>query len=221
MRWVSLFSITLGFGSTVAGGARAADEALLQGWIQAQSEVTSLVGEFSQERKLLAVRKPLVAPGKFWYKAPDRFRWDLGQPVKSVAVHAGDRFTWIDVDKGKAEVHALDSAEADPRMASYLEMSFPRDWASFRRDFTVRSVTEQEGRIAAELEPNDARAARGVKTITFWIDRKTMATLGFALALKDGSEMTTTFTDVRRNVTVPESTFAVSLDGLRVKRDEG
>jgi len=210
-----LLSITLFLASTLVPAAFGADASALKSWIQAQGEINSLTGVFSQERKLKVLRKTLVAPGRFWYQAPDRFRWDIGEPVRSVAIQSEDKFTVIDLEKGKAQVSGGE-AESN-RMAAYLQMSFPRDWDSFQRQFRVLSVEQIGNVLRAQLEPLDPGAARGVRTISFEIDAKSYATLAFVLDLKDGSEMRTSFSGVQRDVPVPRSTFDVSLEGLRVK----
>ncbi len=210
-----LLSLTLFFTSTLVPAGFASDVTVLKTWIQAQGEINSLTGCFSQERKLKVLRKTLVAPGRFWYQAPDRFRWDIGDPARSVAIQNADKLTVIDLEKGKAQVSG---AEPDSsRMAAYLQMSFPRDWESFQRQFRVLSVDRTGNVFLARLEPLDAGAARGVRGISFEIDAESFATLAFVLDLKDGSEMRTSFSGVQRDVPVPRSTFDVSLEGLRVK----
>ncbi len=217
MRCLRSLSITLVLASTIAPAVDAADVTTLRSWIKTQGEIVSLSGEFSQERKLKVLKKPLVAPGRFWYQAPDQFRWEIGQPARSVAIHSRDRFTMIDLEKGKAEVQDLSGGNDDSRMVSYFRLSFPRDWDSFQREFRVISVVEAAGVLRAELEPVDRNAARGVKTITFEIDPQTYATRAFVLALRDGSEMRTSFSGVKRDAALPPSTFEATLEGLRVK----
>jgi outer membrane lipoprotein-sorting protein len=189
----------------------------LQKWVQTQAKIVSLRGKFSQERKLKALRKPLVAPGRFYYEAPDQFRWEVGEPAKSVTIHSREQYTVIDLEKGKAEVQDITEGDDNSRMVSYFRLSFPRDWAAFQRDFRVLEVTQSEGVLRAELEPLNRSNARGVKTITFEIDPATYATLAFVLELKDGSEMRTRFSGVQRNEPLPASIFQPELNGLRIK----
>jgi outer membrane lipoprotein-sorting protein len=217
MRCPRFLSITLIVASTLAPGLSWGDSSVLQSWIKTQGGIVSLTGNFSQERKLKVLHKTLVAPGRFWYEAPDQFRWEIGNPAKSVAIHSRDRFTVIDLEKGKAEVQDISGGNDDSRMVSYFRLSFPRDWEKFQREFRVLSVAESGGVLRAELEPLDRTSARGVKTITFEIDPKSYATLAFVLALKDGSEMRTSFSGVQRDVPLPKSTFEPDLNGLRVK----
>ncbi|MBU6300061.1 MAG: outer membrane lipoprotein carrier protein LolA [Verrucomicrobia bacterium] len=213
-----LLSITLFFASTLGPSGFAADVGALKPWIEAQGELKSLTGTFTQERKLKVLRKTLVAPGRFWYRAPNQFRWDIGDPVRSVAIQSADKFTVIDLEKGKAEVKAGESETN--RLTAYLQMSFPRDWEAFQREFRVLSVERSGNVLRVGLEPLDPGAARGVRAIRFEIDAKSYATQAFVLDLKDGSEMRTSFSGVERDAGVPRSVFDVSLEGLRVK-DKG
>jgi outer membrane lipoprotein-sorting protein len=217
MRCRRLLSITLFLASTLSEAGFAADLSTLRTWIKAQGEIVSLRGAFSQERKIKVLHKTLVAPGRFWYQAPDQFRWEIGVPARSIAIHSRDTFTMIDVEKGKAEVQDMVGGDDNSRMVAYFQLSFPRDWASFQQEFKVLSVVESGDVLQAELEPLRPGSARGVRTITFEIDPKSYATRAFVLSLKDGSEMRTSFSGVERDVPLPGSTFDVSLDGLRVK----
>jgi outer membrane lipoprotein-sorting protein len=210
-----LLSITLIFASTLVPSAFAVDASALKPWIEAQGELKSLTGAFTQERKLKVLRKTLVAPGRFWYRAPNQFRWDIGEPVRSVAIQSAEIFTMIDVEKGKAEVNAGESETN--RLTAYLQMSFPRDWNSFQRQFRVLSIERDGKALRVELEPLDPGSARGVRAVRFEIDAESYATQAFVLDLKDGSEMRTSFSGVQRDVPVPRSVFDVSLEGLRVK----
>jgi len=217
MRCLRVLSITLFVASTIAPAGFAADETTLKAWITAQGEIVSLRGTFSQERKIKVLRKTLVAPGRFWYQAPDQFRWEIGDPARSIAIHSREKFTLINLEKGKAEVQDIGDGDDNSRMVAYFHLSFPRDWASFQHEFKVLSVVHSGDVFRAELEPLQPGSARGVRTITFEIDPKSYATRAFVLSLKDGSEMRTIFSAVQRDVPLPPSTFDASLEGLRVK----
>jgi len=144
-----------------------ADVSPLKTWIKAQGEIVSLRGNFSQERKIKVLRKTLVAPGRFWYQAPDQFRWEIGEPTRSIAIHSREKFTMINLEKGKAEVQDIGDGDDTSRLVAYFHLSFPRDWESFQREFRILSVAESGGVLQAELEPLQPGSARGVRTITF------------------------------------------------------
>ncbi len=186
----------------------------LQDWISAQKEVRSLEGEFVQVRSMRALRKPLSTPGRFWYEAPDQFRWELGKPAKTVAVHSGTNLTVLDIEKKKAEV--TDTSEEEGRVARFMAMTFPQTWESFQESFEVLSLNREGRSHVVKLKPVKRKMARGVKTITIEIGPD-QSMRRFMLELKDGSEMETTFDKVARDVHVPDSTFEVSLDGYKVK----
>ena len=217
MRCPRFLSITLFVASTLAQSGFSADVSTLKTWIKAQGEIVSLRGNFSQERKIKVLRKTLVAPGRFWYQAPDQFRWEIGDPARSIAIHTREKFTIINLEKGKAEVQDIGNGDDNSRMVAYFHLSFPRNWESFQREFRVLSVEDSGGVLRAELVPLQPGSTRGVRTITFEIDSKSYATRAFVLSLKDGSEMRTSFSGVQRDVPLPRSTFDASLEGLRVK----
>ncbi len=190
----------------------------LKKWIASQGKIDTIACDFTQERELRTVKRPLKADGRFWFQKPDRFRWELGEPPKSIAIHNGDELTILDVAKKKAEVTDTSGEEAErERFAAYFDLSFPRRWETFEENFDVLALNRVAGEWHAHVKPKSRKTARGIKTMTFFISASSDALLGFSLKVKDGSTITTRFRNIRRNVSVPASRFVVSLDGYKVK----
>ncbi|MEM1297226.1 MAG: outer membrane lipoprotein carrier protein LolA [Verrucomicrobiota bacterium] len=191
----------------------------LKNWIANQGEIESLICDFTQERKLRTLKKPLVADGQFWFKGPDQFRWELGKPARSVAIHSGDVLTVLDVPKKKAEVTDTSGEEDErARFAAYFDLSFPRRWDTFTENFEVLALNRVGDEWHAHVSPKSRKAMRGIKTMTFYIGVAEDNLLGFALSVKDGSTISTRFRDIKENASVPDSAFQISLDGYKVKR---
>ena len=72
-----------------APGAAPNDQ-LVDDWIRAQSTVRVWEADFKQTRQLKALTEPLVATGKLWFAAPDRFRWEVMKPAPTLAVREQD-----------------------------------------------------------------------------------------------------------------------------------
>src|SRR6266478_1010237 len=63
-----------------------AADALLTAWFNAQTNVQSWSAEVIQTRSLKTLTQPLIAHGRVWFAAPNRFRWEIGTPAKTIAV---------------------------------------------------------------------------------------------------------------------------------------
>src|SRR5690242_4121856 len=61
--------------------ARAAETStILSTWLNAQTNIQSWSADFVQTRTLKSLTQPLTATGHIWFAAPNRFRWELGNP---------------------------------------------------------------------------------------------------------------------------------------------
>jgi outer membrane lipoprotein-sorting protein len=63
----------------------------LTGWAGSLEEIrdqaahiTAIQARFTQEKHLEILEKPLVSKGAFFFRSPDRLRWEYTRPVKSV-----------------------------------------------------------------------------------------------------------------------------------------
>src|SRR4051794_29316403 len=72
-------------------------------WIARQDEFRSVTADLTQTRALRALRSPLSSPGHLWFVAPDTFRWELGDPVKTIVLRKGNSFDVITPAKKRVE----------------------------------------------------------------------------------------------------------------------
>ena len=60
------------------------------------AKVKTIQARFVQKKSMKILSKPLISQGLFYYVAPDSFRWEYLQPLKSVViVHKGDTKRYI------------------------------------------------------------------------------------------------------------------------------
>ena len=88
------------------------DSKPLETWIGKQKDLQSLDTRFVQERKLPSLKKPVSTPGRMRMQRPGKLCWELGQPVKTMAVSDGQTMTLLDVSKKRGKRIDADSGEA-------------------------------------------------------------------------------------------------------------
>jgi len=84
---------------------------LLLGWANTwedirreSAKIQSVSAQFSQQKHLKILTKPLVSKGRFYYQAPDSVRWEYTSPIKSVLImHKGKIKRYSQGEKGLAE----------------------------------------------------------------------------------------------------------------------
>jgi len=93
------------FQPTAAFGTEAG--AWLAGWISAQTNLQTWSAEVTQTRALKTLTQPLIAQGRVWFAAPNRFRWELTSPSQTIAVRQPEQMLVIYPRLKRAERYPL------------------------------------------------------------------------------------------------------------------
>lgn len=198
--------------AAVAGAADA--DALLGRWLAAQTNVTSWSADFVQTRHLKALAQPLTASGHVWFVAPDRFRWELGQPPRSIALRVGDELLVLAPTLKRAERYPLAEAAKGPMKdaLALLDTGFPRDAAEFRRRFDLISLAEEGTTYAIHLRPKSASARKLLPEITVVVAVDGFALTATELRFADGSRLRNDFTAAVKNAAIGPGQFTSPID---------
>lgn len=197
------------FAVLASASTRAAGNPVVDAWLGGQTNVSTWSADFVQTRRLPALARPLTAPGHVWFATPDRFRWELGEPVQSVAVRRGDALLVLSPRLKRAETLDLRAVARGPMRdaMALLDTGFPRDAAEFSRRFEVRSIGTTNACHELNLLPRDAGARRLLAGLTV-----TVATNGFALVatelrFADGTVLRNDFTNAAVNAAIAPGRF--------------
>lgn len=189
---------------------RAADtNAVLDAWFAAQKNLHTWSADFIQTRALKTLTQPLVAKGHIDFAVPDEFRWELGQPARTIALRDGDEMFVIYPRLMRAERYPLGAGTPTEwrDTMSLLQAGFPRDRKEFDAQFQMLSLTETNGAWLMTLQPKSTFARRMMPEL-----RLGMATNDFSLAstelvFVDGSRLQNNFTNAIMNPALDEKLF--------------
>jgi outer membrane lipoprotein-sorting protein len=99
-------------------GATAGNASSLAEMRAAAEQITSVQGDFIQEKQMPILARPLVARGYFAYSRPASLRWEYREPLQSVLLlHNGEARRFVRSDAGWRE----DSAAAMQSMDFILQ----------------------------------------------------------------------------------------------------
>jgi len=188
-------------------------------WIAKQEDFRAVTADFTQTRSLRALKSPLASEGHLWFKAPSSFRWELGNPAKTIVLRKGESLFIIQPAKKRAERSA---AEAKPDKPSPMQamgmMSFPfaRDFADFQKQFETLSITTEGTKCHLEVLPRDAQARKFLSALKLDFNTTTGHLLGFEMVTRDGSALRNEFTNVQVNPKIPASVFDFDFTGYEV-----
>jgi len=189
-----LVALLLGAVSSVVGVQD--PPAVFERWFTAQTNVQTWSADLVQTRSLKILSQSLVSTGKVWVLAPDRFRWELGQPVQTIALRNRDQLLVIYPRLKRAEKYSLDGQLGPWKDAmALMEASFPRDRAALDGPFRLLSATETNAIFQMTLQPKSAAARRFVSEIVVGFRTNDFSLAATELRFPDGSSLRNDFSN--------------------------
>ena len=194
-----------------------ADETgVVKNWLALQSDIKSLTADFKQERRTREGSRPIVTEGKFAYSAPGSFRWQMGDPAVTLAVQeTGGDLVVVNVRRKRAKVYPLELLKSEEAAMgfSFIEAGFPKTQEEFEKNFTIKGVETRDGLHHVTVGINDRRTSMGLRKMVFYLAENTYELRGFYLRFRTSGSITTTFSGVKKNGEIPDSTFKLDLGG--------
>lgn len=181
---------------------------VVENWLKTNEGVSRLKLKFTQTQAMKTVKVPIVQRGNLWIDlSSKKFRWEAGQ---TLVIGDSSNITIQRTGGKKYEKRATGSGGA-PGLAS-LAKGFPKSMSQFNSQYKLLKVSKGMKNYSILAQPTGA-SAKGVKTFTFKVSSKDFTLEGMSLILKDGSKVSTSFSSVTRNPTIPASTFVPDLEG--------
>jgi len=148
-----------------------------------------------------------MATGHVWFAMPNRFRWELGVPAKTIALRQNDQMYVIYPGLKRAERYPMGpQAPSEWREAiSLLEAGFPRDRQELDQRFHILALEQREGSWEITLQPTSAFARRMMSEIRIGLATNDFALTSTELVFIDGSRMRTDFSNSKMNSKIDES----------------
>ena len=203
-----------------AAAAETPDLAPVKKWLAGQAAVRTVHAAFNQTRSFHPLRDPIASPGHLWFTAPHSFRWDLGDPPKTVVLRRDDLYYVIQPAKKRAErlsaAAANDHDQAGGRGLPMMDFPLAKNFDDFNRRFEVLSVTTQATRCHVEMLPRDPQMRKFLEVARIDFDPGTGFLLSFEFVTRDGSSLRNEFTNVRLNGRIDPARYEYDLAGYDV-----
>ena len=198
--------------------AAADDNALLDQWLEKQVAIKTWTADVVQTRKIKSLVQPLESKGKVWFVQPNQFRWQLGDPPRTIAVRAQQELIIVYPKLNQLERYRFDHI-TNPAMRqalALLEVGFPSDTALFHARYELLSVTTSGGVRRFELQPKDEQARSLLSSVRLDVSVKDMTLSATELEFPDGSTMRNAFSDFKFNIKIDPSLFHLDEKGYNV-----
>ena len=187
----------------------------LETWLARQKTLQSLDADFVQERKLPSLKKPVTTPGRMRMVRPGKLLWELGNPVKTMAVSDGTTMTLLDVSKKRGKKIEAGSPEA--RQFTLLSDESFRDLASFQQAFELVESRMSGGIYQLTVRPKDKALRKNVSWMFLDIDTASQELRALALELEDKTRIRTVFSNAKINPKIDPATFTPDTAGYLMK----
>lgn len=190
-----------------------ASSELLDKWLDRQAQIRSWSADVKQIRKLKSLARPLESSGRVWFKQPNRFRWQLGDPPRTIAIRSDEELMVIYPRLKQAERYPI-SGVSDPawkQVLTLLEVGFPSDRDTFFERYELLSASQVEGDYRFELRPSASQARRLLEKVRLEVSARDFTLLATELVFPDGSTMKNLFSEHRFNLDLKEALFGFEI----------
>jgi outer membrane lipoprotein carrier protein len=194
--------------------ARAMDtNAVLNAWIASQSNLQTWSADFTQTRKVQTLKEPLRTPGRLVFAAPNRFRWELGQPAQTIAARGSNEMLVIYPRLKQAERYSLEGAGNEPwrDALALMDAGFAQSRADLEARFNVTSIRETNGFYRIALEPKSAKARRFLSEVLLMARTNDFSMAANQMRFADGTTLRNDFENAIANPKVEEGMFAPAI----------
>jgi outer membrane lipoprotein-sorting protein len=192
------------------GRAQASDtNSALTGWLESQAQVQFWSAEFTQTRHIKTLTQPLVAKGKLWYAAPNRFRWELGDPPRTIALRQAEELMVVYPLLKRAERYPLNDAKmgAARDALAIIESGFPKSRADLERQLHLLSMASSNGMWLLRFQPASKSARQFLSEVCVSLSTNDFSLVATELVFSEGSRVETVFTNSVAGRSMDDSLF--------------
>ena len=182
----------------------------LSAWMNAESNIHTWSADCTQTRSFKTLSQPLTESGKVWFEEPNRFRWVIGNPAKTIAVREKNEMLLFYPRLKRVERYPLDSSVPGPwrDVMALLEAGFPKNQADFESKFRIMSQTITNQICDLILQPRSAAARKMMPKLEITFDLKQTSLRSVSFEFADGSYMRNDFTNPVLNPKIDEKIFS-------------
>jgi outer membrane lipoprotein carrier protein len=185
-------------------------EKLLRAFDEAQRTTTTLVAEFTEEKRLKLLEKPVISKGELYFNRPNQVRWEYTSPDRKVFVITEDRYV--------AYYPALKRAEEVPirkfvgkRLFRFIGLGQSIDDLGKSYHFRLDTTDTTPGTQLLVLTPRKKKVRDRMVDLRIWVDSTTHLPKRLQYRETDGDTTTLEFRDLRPNVAVAAGHFRIDL----------
>jgi outer membrane lipoprotein-sorting protein len=166
--------------------------------------IKTIQARFLQKKQMKILSRPLISEGRFFYAAPDSFRWEYFKPLKSIVISY----------KGEARRYIMSGGrmvedKSGGVQAMRIVLGEVANWMSgkFDRNPAFKVSLKEGANTLITLVPVEKNMASMIEKIEISVAKKTMAIKSLKISEGENAATIIDFSDVEINKTINNSVF--------------
>jgi outer membrane lipoprotein carrier protein len=171
---------------------------------QDSAGIKTVQARFVQKKQMKILARPLISEGRFFYTAPDHFRWEYLKPLRSVVISSkGDVRRYI-MSGGK-----MVEDKSGGVQAMRIVLGEVVNWMSgkFDRNPSFKASLKEGTNTLITLIPVGQNMAGMIEKIEISVAKKTMAIKSVKIIEGENAATVIDFNDVEINKAINNSVF--------------
>ena len=171
---------------------------------QDSANIKTVQARFVQKKQMKILAKPLISEGRFFYAAPDSFRWEYLKPLRSIVIS----------NKGTAKRYIISGGkmvedQSGGVQAMRIVLDEVANWMSgkFDRNPSFKASVKEGTNTLITLIPAGQNMAGMIEKIEISVAKKTMAIKSVKIIEGENAATVIDFSDVEINKAINNSVF--------------
>jgi outer membrane lipoprotein-sorting protein len=166
--------------------------------------IKTVQARFVQKKQMQILAKPLIAEGRFFYAAPDSFRWEYLKPLRSIVL-SGKGYSKRYIMSGGKMVEDKSGGV----QAMRIVLSEIANWMSgkFDRNPSFQATLKEGTNTLITLTPSGRNMAGMIEKIEISVAKKTMAVKSVKIIEGENAATIIDFNNVEINKVINNSVF--------------
>ena len=189
------------------------DTTLLKELLDRRNQHSHIHAVVTQQKALPSISETLVTKGQVWIVPEQSFRWELGTPPTDMAILQDERVYVYDLKNQTHDKHKADSRSMRPMML-LLGMGKYGSYEGLLKSFRATRMERQSKQCIITLVPDSSIMKRALSKLMITFDVQGSFPTEVAWTQKDGTEITTKFSNLSYKPFNEEQVFTIPVEGV-------
>lgn len=160
--------------------------------------VKSLKSSFVQERHLSLFLDTLRSEGILYFEVPDKLRWELTKPYKSILIFNSEHVAKFDMEDGKLRKMKLGMEDLLGEVLKQIISIMHGDFDNIKKIYNITVMKGKKYKLI--LQPGDAGLSKIIKSLELYIDPASFHVAKIVINEPLGDYIEIRFADDKENI---------------------